>query len=59
LVAVIVTIHLKLDATSERAFLDCTESGGQLIPRHHSISSGKRKNRIGSSSSAWACRKAM
>lgn len=42
--AVIVYIHLKLDAAAERAFIDYTEAGGKLIPLHHSISSGKRKN---------------
>ena len=42
--AVIVYIHLKLEASAERAFIDYAEAGGKLIPLHHSISSGKRKN---------------
>lgn len=42
--AVIVYIHLKLEAAAERAFIDYTEAGGRLVPLHHSISSGKRRN---------------
>jgi len=42
--AVVVYIHLKLEASAERAFVTYTEAGGKLIPLHHSISSGKRKN---------------
>lgn len=43
--AVIVYIHRNLDAAAERAFIDYTTGGGRLVVLHHSISSGKRKNR--------------
>ena len=44
--AVIVYIHRGLDERAERAFVNYTQAGGKLIPLHHSISSGKRKNRL-------------
>lgn len=43
--AVIVYIHKDLHASAERAFIDYTQAGGRLLPLHHSISSGKRKNK--------------
>jgi hypothetical protein len=43
--AVIVYIHLGLNAAAEDAFIDYTKAGGKLIVLHHSISSGKRKNK--------------
>jgi Trehalose utilisation len=43
--AVVVYIHLGLTASAERAFIDYAEGGGRLVLLHHSISSGKRKNR--------------
>ena len=43
--AVIVYIHRNLDAAAERAFIDYTTGGGRLVVLHHSISSGKRKNK--------------
>lgn len=43
--AVIVYIHRNLDESAEKAFIDYTLNGGKLIPLHHSISSGKRKNK--------------
>lgn len=43
--AVIVYIHLKLNEPAEKAFIDYTAGGGKLIVLHHSISSGKRKNK--------------
>jgi hypothetical protein len=42
--AVVVYIHRNLDPAAERAFIDYTRAGGKLVPLHHSISSGKRKN---------------
>lgn len=43
--AVIVYIHRNLNESAEKAFIDYTTSGGKLIPLHHSISSGKKKNK--------------
>lgn len=43
--AVIVYIHRDLQPTAERALIDYTLAGGKLIALHHSISSGKRKNK--------------
>jgi hypothetical protein len=42
--AVIVYVHGNLAEAAEEAFIAYTEAGGKLIPIHHSISSGKRKN---------------
>jgi hypothetical protein len=43
--AVIVYIHKDLSEKAENAMLDYAEAGGKLIVLHHSISSGKRKNK--------------
>lgn len=43
--AVIVYIHKDLSAKAEGAFIDYAKAGGRLVLLHHSISSGKRKNR--------------
>lgn len=43
--AVIVYIHRNLNEAAELAFIKYTQEGGKLIPLHHSISSGKRKNK--------------
>ncbi|MBI5385025.1 MAG: ThuA domain-containing protein [Verrucomicrobia bacterium] len=43
--AVIVYIHRDLKEPAERAFIDYTRAGGKLVALHHSISSGKRKNK--------------
>lgn len=43
--AVIVYIHRGLNEAPEKAFIDYTRAGGKLIVLHHSISSGKRKNK--------------
>jgi hypothetical protein len=43
--AVMVYIHKDLPPEAERAFIDYANDGGKLILLHHSISSGKRKNR--------------
>ena len=43
--AVIVYIHRNLNESAEKAFIDYTMNGGKLIPLHHSISSGKKKNK--------------
>lgn len=43
--AVMVYIHRGLNEAPEKAFIDYTEAGGKLIVLHHSISSGKRKNK--------------
>jgi len=43
--AVMVYIHKGLDAAPERAFIAYANGGGKLILLHHSISSGKRKNK--------------
>lgn len=43
--AVIVYIHRELREPTERALVDYTRAGGRLVALHHSISSGKRKNK--------------
>lgn len=43
--AVVVYIHRNLDPGPEAALIRYTEGGGRLVALHHSISSGKRKNR--------------
>jgi len=43
--AVIVYIHKALGEPAERAFIEYTRGGGRLVALHHSISSGKRKNK--------------
>jgi hypothetical protein len=43
--AVIVYIHLGLDAAVERELIGYTRAGGMLVVLHHSISSGKRTNK--------------
>ncbi len=43
--AVIVYIHKDLNEAAERAFIKYTQDGGRLLALHHSISSGKRKNK--------------
>jgi len=43
--AVIVYIHRGLNEAPEKAFINYTQGGGRLIVLHHSISSGKRKNK--------------
>jgi hypothetical protein len=43
--AVIVYIHLELRPGPEQSFIRYARQGGRLILLHHSISSGKRKNR--------------
>jgi hypothetical protein len=43
--AVIVYIHMNLNEPVEMALIRYTRAGGKLIPLHHSISSGKRKNK--------------
>jgi trehalose utilization protein len=43
--ALVVYIHKDIGAPAEKAFIDYAKSGGKLILLHHSISSGKRKNR--------------
>jgi hypothetical protein len=43
--AVFVYIHGNLAEPAERAFIDYTQAGGKLVTLHHSISSGKRKNK--------------
>ena len=42
---VVVYIHGALGTNAEDAFIDYTRNGGKLVVLHHSISSGKRKNR--------------
>ena len=44
--ALIVYIHGTIGELAERAFIEYTQAGGRLILLHHSISSGKRKNRF-------------
>ena len=44
--ALIVYIHRSIGEAAEKAFIDYAQSGGKLILLHHSISSGKRKNRF-------------
>jgi hypothetical protein len=43
--AVAVYIHKDLSENSENAFIAYAKSGGKLVLLHHSISSGKRKNK--------------
>jgi len=43
--AVVVYIHKDLNPEPEEAFIHYTNNGGKLIVLHHSISSGKRKNK--------------
>jgi len=43
--AVVVYIHLRLNEPAEKAFVAYSQAGGKLVVLHHSISSGKRKNR--------------
>ncbi len=43
--AVIVYIHRNLEEPAENAFIAYAKAGGKLIAVHHSISSGKRKNK--------------
>ncbi len=42
---VMVYIHKDLKEAAEKAFIDYAKNGGKLIVLHHSISSGKRKNK--------------
>jgi hypothetical protein len=44
--ALIVYIHRSIGEAAEKAFIDYAQSGGKMILLHHSISSGKRKNRF-------------
>ncbi len=43
--AVVVYIHKDLNAGPEEAFIQYAKKGGKLILLHHTISSGKRKNK--------------
>ncbi len=43
--AVVVYIHKELNVGPEEAFIRYAKDGGKLIVLHHSISSGKRKNK--------------
>jgi len=43
--AVLVYIHRELHPAAERAMIHYTTNGGRLVVLHHSISSGKRKNK--------------
>ena len=43
--ALIVYIHRDIGEPAEKAFIDYAKGGGKLVLLHHSISSGKRKNR--------------
>jgi len=43
--AVLMYIHRDLKEDAEKALINYAEGGGKLIVLHHSISSGKRKNR--------------
>ncbi len=43
--AVVVYIHKDLNVGPEKAFIQYANDGGKLIVLHHSISSGKRKNK--------------
>lgn len=43
--SVIVYIHRDLAEPAEVAFIDYAKNGGKLVLLHHSISSGKRKNK--------------
>lgn len=42
---VIVYIHRSIGEPAEKAFIEYANGGGRLLLLHHSISSGKRKNR--------------
>jgi len=44
--AVVVYIHGRLNESAEMAFINYTQGGGKLVVLHHSISSGKRKNKL-------------
>jgi len=43
---VLVYIHERIGEPAERAFIEYAEGGGRLILLHHSISSGKRRNKF-------------
>jgi len=43
--AVVVYIHGRLNEPAETAFITYAQAGGKLVVLHHSISSGKRKNK--------------
>jgi hypothetical protein len=43
--AVVVYVHRNLDPAVEKASIDYANAGGRLVLLHHTISSGKRKNR--------------
>jgi hypothetical protein len=43
--AVLVYIHKDIAEAAEKAFIDYAKGGGKLVLLHHSISSGKRKNK--------------
>jgi hypothetical protein len=43
--AVAVYIHKGLNESAEKAFIGYAQAGGKLVVLHHSISSGKRKNK--------------
>ena len=43
--AVFVYIHGDITPVAEHAFIDYARAGGRLILLHHTISSGKRKNK--------------
>ena len=43
--AVLVYIHRNISEPAEKAFIAYADGGGKLILLHHSISSGKRKNK--------------
>ena len=44
--AVIIFIHKELYEPAEQAIIDYTKAGGRLVCLHHSISSGKAKNKF-------------
>ena len=43
--ALVVYLHRDIGAPAEKVFIDYAKRGGKLVLLHHSISSGKRKNR--------------
>ncbi len=43
--AIVVYIHMGLQESAEKAMVAYTRNGGRLVALHHSISSGKRKNK--------------
>ncbi len=43
---VVVYIHRTIGEPAEKAFIEYTRAGGKLVLLHHSISSGKRRNRF-------------